>query len=57
MNISHYVFVCPVNFSNQKYNRVKKKKLKKNSTGICALFANTSHSTNIIPIPIHNFWN
>ena len=26
MNISHYGFVCPVNFSNEKYIRVKKKK-------------------------------
>ena len=27
INISHYVFVCLVNFSNEKYIRVKKKKL------------------------------
>ena len=26
MNISHYGFVCPVNLSNEKYIRVKKKK-------------------------------
>ena len=26
MNISHYVFVCQVNFSNEKYIRDKKKK-------------------------------
>ena len=26
MHISHYGFVCPVNFSNEKYIRVKKKK-------------------------------
>ena len=25
--------------------------------GICEYFANTSHLTNIIPIPIGKFWN
>ena len=63
MNISHYGFVCQVNFSNEKYIRVKKKKFldiffeKKNISGICELFANISHMTNIIPIPICKFWN
>ena len=61
MNISHYGFVCPVNFTNEKYKRVKKKKLletflrKKKISGICELFANTFHLTNIIPI--RKFWN
>ena len=63
MNISHYGFVCPVNFSNKKYIRVKKKKfsdilLRINQiSGICELFANTFHPTNNIPIPISKFWN
>ena len=61
MNISHYGFVCPGNFSNEKYIRVKKKKFfeiffeKKKISGIRELFANTSHLTNIIPIPICKF--
>ena len=42
MNIYHYGFVFPVNFSNEKYIRVKKKKffdtfLRKNR---CQVFAN-----------------
>ena len=63
MHISHYGFVCPVNFSNENYIRVKKKKFldiflrKKKKFGIRELFANTSHLTNIIPIPIRKFWN
>ena len=65
MNISLYGFVCSVNFSNQRYIRVKKKKfldifLRKNMiSGIRELFGNTSHLTNIIPIPIpiRKFWN
>ena len=62
MNISHYGFVGPVNFSNEKYIRVKKKKcldilLRKKISGIQELFANSSHLTNIIPIPIGKFWN
>ena len=66
MNISHYGFVCPVNFSNEKYIRVTKKKLldiflrQKLISGIRELFANTSYLTKIskfwnsqpIPIPI-----
>ena len=63
MNISHYGFVCLVNFSNEKYIRVKKFSLKtffereKKMSGICELFANTSHLTNIISFPIRKFWN
>ena len=63
MNIYHYGFVCLVIFSNEKYVRVKKKKLldillkKKKISVILELFANTSHLTNIIPIPIRKFWN
>ena len=30
---------------------------KKQILSICELFANTFHLTNIIPIPIHMFWN
>ena len=30
---------------------------KKQISGIHELFANTSHLTNIIPIPIRKFWN
>ena len=30
---------------------------KKKISGICELFANTSHLTDIIPIPIRKFWN
>ena len=62
MNISHYGFVCPVNFSNEKYIGVKKKKFlviflrEKRISGIRELFANTSNLTNIIPIPIRKFW-
>ena len=63
MKISHYGFVWSVNFSNEKYIRVKKGKFlniflkEKKISGICELFANTSHLTNIIPIPIRMFWN
>ena len=57
MNISDYGFVCPVNSSNEKYKSLEKEILrhfferKKNISGICELFANTSHLTNIILIP------
>ena len=66
MNISHYGYGCPENFSNEKYIRVTKKKLldiflRKNFvSGFHELFANTSYLTKIckfwnsqpIPIPI-----
>ena len=59
MNISHYGFVCPVNLSNEKYIKVKKKKFfdiffRKNRYQV---FVKYSHLTNIIPIPICKFWN
>ena len=63
MNISHYGIVGPGNFSNEKYIRVKKKKVldillrKKSILCFHELFANTSHLTNNIPIPIRKFWN
>ena len=63
MNISHYGYVCPANFSKEKYRRVKEKKFsrhffwKKQWSGIPELFANTSHLTNIFPIPTPKFWN
>ena len=61
MHISHYNFVCTVNLSKKK--RVKKKTFLENIekkiyiSGICEYIANTSHQTNIIPIPICKFWN
>ena len=63
MHVSYYGFVCQVSLSNYKYIRVKKnifleKKFeKKNISGIREQFANTSHLTNIIPIPIRKFWD
>ena len=50
-------------FFKWKNIRVKKKIFldiflrEKKMKGICELFANTSHLTNIIPIPICKFWN
>ena len=58
MNISHYGFDWPVNFSNE--NKIQEKEFilrNKQILSICELFANTSHLTNIIPIPIYKFWN
>ena len=56
MNIYHYCFVCPVTFSNEKksFRYFFEKKWISN---ILDLFANTSHLTNIIPIPIRKLWN
>ena len=63
MHVSYCVFVCQVSLSNYKYIGVKKnifldtKFEKKIISGIREQFANTSHLTNIIPIPIRKFWN
>ena len=51
MHISHYGFL------HNKKKKYSKKNYKKNISGIRELFANTSHLTKIIPIPICKFWN
>ena len=60
MHISHHGFVCPVSFSNEKYIRVwGKRNIRKKFDNFCLgirdKFANTSHLTNIIPIPFSKF--
>ena len=53
----------PGNFFKCKIYKSKEKEIvkhflrEKRISGICELFANTSHVTNIIPIPIRKFWN
>ena len=44
-------------YKSQEKEIIKIKYDRKNISGIHELFANTSHLTNIIPIPIRKFWN